>query len=222
MTGSRPLDEEALLIAARSGAEEFSAFYRHFERSMLGFFMRATGQADLAADLTAETFARALESVATYDPAKGRADQWLLGIARHVLSGSYRRGRVDAAARERLGLPRLILDDHATETISRLAAGQDEATNALAELSQEQRRAARLGGGRPCPPRRPAGGHRGVALGPARSHPAALAGCAASPTDRRSPARSCGASTRPQPPRRRSPCHPVATRLDSTMGNSTI
>lgn len=141
MTGSRPLDEGALLTQARSSAEAFAAFYRHFERSTLGFFLSATGRADLAADLTAETFARALESIASYDTIKGRADQWLFGIARNVLSASYRRGTVDAAARQRLELPRLILDDHAVETIARLSASQAEATLALAQLPQEQRHA---------------------------------------------------------------------------------
>ncbi len=138
MTKSKPLDEDALLITARSGAEGFAALYRHYEGPMLRFFLRATSRADLAADLTAETFARALESVASYDPVKGRADQWLFGIARNVLGSSYRRGRVDAAARERLGLPRLMLDDHVTDTILRLG-GQNEATLALAQLPQEQR-----------------------------------------------------------------------------------
>jgi RNA polymerase sigma factor (sigma-70 family) len=133
------VNEEGLLTAARSGAERFAVFYRHFERPMLAFFMRATGRPDLAADLTAETFACALESVGTYDPGKGRADQWLFGIARNVLGKSYRRGRVDAAARRRLGLPRLILDDDLTRAISRLSDGQDEATLALAQLPREQR-----------------------------------------------------------------------------------
>ena len=92
------------------------------------------------AELTAETFASALESIGSYDPAKGRADQWLFGIARNVLGKSHRRGRVEAAARERFGMPRLVLDDHAMETISRLTAS-DEATLALAELPPEQRQA---------------------------------------------------------------------------------
>lgn len=139
MTGAEGAEEQATLIAARSGPAAFTAFYRRFERRLLGFFLRATGRADLAADLTAETFARALASVASYDPARGRADQWLFGIARNVLGLSYRQGRVDAAARARLGMPKLILDDHALETIERLTAGEDEATLALAELPREQR-----------------------------------------------------------------------------------
>jgi RNA polymerase sigma factor (sigma-70 family) len=134
-------DEQALLSAASLDAKAFGAFYRHFERPVLGFFMRATGRAELAADLTAETFACALESIESYDPARGRADHWLFGIARNVLGSSYRRGRIEAGARERLGLPPLILDDHATDTIARLAEGQDHATLALAGLPEEQQRA---------------------------------------------------------------------------------
>lgn len=141
MTAAHPTNEDALLAAAQRGPHEFTAFYRHFERPMLGYFMHATGRAELAADLAAETFARALESVTSFDPTQGRADQWLFGIARNVLRESYRHGHVEAAARQRLGLPELILDDHAAETIARLTAGERAATVALAELPEEQQQA---------------------------------------------------------------------------------
>jgi RNA polymerase sigma-70 factor (ECF subfamily) len=134
-------DQQRLLSAARTDTQAFAAFYRVFERPLLGFFMRATGRPELAADLTAETFACALESVQAYDPARGRPDQWLFGIARNVLGSSYRRGRVESAARERLGLPRLVLDDHASETIARLSEDEEQALVALASLPDEQRRA---------------------------------------------------------------------------------
>lgn len=134
-------DEETLLGQTISNPQSFAAFYRRFERPLLAFLLRATGRTDLAADLAAETFARALESAETYDPARGRADQWLFGIARNVLGSSYRQGRVESAARERLGLPRLVLDDHASETIARLAEDEDQTMLALADLPDEQRRA---------------------------------------------------------------------------------
>jgi DNA-directed RNA polymerase specialized sigma24 family protein len=57
-----------------------------------------------------------------------------------VLGKSYRRGRVEVAARERFGMPKLVLDDHAMETISRLTAS-DQATRALAEPPSDQRQA---------------------------------------------------------------------------------
>jgi RNA polymerase sigma-70 factor (ECF subfamily) len=128
--------------ALGSGAEGFAAFYREFEEPVLRFFMGATrGRADLAADLTAETFACALESREVFDPRLGRPDQWLFGIARNVLGKSYRRGRVDASARERLGLPRLLLDDESLAAIERLCEERSDAMLALASLPEEQRRA---------------------------------------------------------------------------------
>lgn len=135
-------DAQALLRAADRDPEAFGAFYRLFERRMLGFFMRASGRPELAADLAAETFARALESIERYDERKGIAEQWLFGIARNVLHSSYRQGQVETAARERLGLPRLVLQDEAIEAIERLV-GEDRALLALASLPDEQQQAVR-------------------------------------------------------------------------------
>lgn len=135
-------DAEALLCAARTDAEAFGGFYRCCERRVLGFFMRATGRPELAADLTAETFARALEDIESYDPARGLAEQWLFGIARNVLHSSYRKGQVESAARSRLGIPNLVLGDDAAEEIARLVE-DDRATLALAALPDEQQQAVR-------------------------------------------------------------------------------
>jgi RNA polymerase sigma-70 factor (ECF subfamily) len=132
-------DLQGLLCGARADADSFAAFYRRFERPVLGFFMRCVARQDLAADLMAETFARALEGVDSYDPSRGRADQWLFGIARHVLAASLRDGRVEAQARLRLGLPALVLDDHAAEIIEQLSNSE----RVLEVLPDEQRDAVR-------------------------------------------------------------------------------
>src|SRR6202022_5143559 len=61
---------------------------------------------DHAADLTAETFARAWLSRGSFrDGAQGSAFPWLLGIAQNLLRDSLRRQRIDDRARARLGLP---------------------------------------------------------------------------------------------------------------------
>jgi RNA polymerase sigma factor (sigma-70 family) len=145
MVGMRSLgtrvDERVLIDRARAGRDGFAAFYDHFETPVLRYFVRATGASEVAADLTAETLARALESLAAYDSARGRADQWVFGIARNVLNESFRRGQVESAARRRLGLPDLVLDDHTIETIERLSTGQAAVDRAFAQLPAEQREA---------------------------------------------------------------------------------
>jgi RNA polymerase sigma factor (sigma-70 family) len=119
----------------------FAAFYRRHEDAVLGFFLRRTGSAELAADLTAETFARALEGRKRFDAQRGDAGAWLFGIARNVLNRSLERGRVENDTRRRLGMEPLHLDDAALARIDEL--GGDPALAALDALPAEQARAVR-------------------------------------------------------------------------------
>jgi RNA polymerase sigma factor (sigma-70 family) len=112
-------DEE--LLGARD-PEAFAVLYRRHVDQLLAFFLRRTRRADLAADLTAETFAAALEGAGRYDAARGPAVAWLYGIARHQLTRTAERGRVEDRARRRLGMERIVLDDEALERIEALAS----------------------------------------------------------------------------------------------------
>jgi RNA polymerase sigma-70 factor (ECF subfamily) len=134
------LSDEALLRATVADRAAFGEFYERHERAMLGFLGAATGRADLAADLTAETFAAALESCAGFDPARGSARMWLFGIARNVLASSARRGRVDSEARRRLGLEAIALQPHQLEAIGELIEREGDALveGLLAELPPDQ------------------------------------------------------------------------------------
>ena len=133
----RDRDADAGLLTG--GAEEFGAFYLRHEADVLGFFLRRVGGADVAADLCAETFARALESRGSFDPGRGEARAWLFGIARHVLAESLEKGRVLDEARVRLRLEPLVIDD---DDVARLSLLADEpAVRALEELPSEYRAA---------------------------------------------------------------------------------
>jgi RNA polymerase sigma-70 factor (ECF subfamily) len=88
----------------RGDARRFAAFYRRHEDAVLRFFLRRVGSAELAADLIAETFARALEGRRRFDPRRGDAGAWLFGIARNVLLRSLERGRVENDVRVSRGL----------------------------------------------------------------------------------------------------------------------
>jgi RNA polymerase sigma-70 factor (ECF subfamily) len=118
--------------------------YDRYEDPLLAFFRRATGHADVAADLTAEVFAVALASLDSFRPELGSARGWLFGIARHELAQSWRRGRVDAQARRRLGMEPIVLTDENLDRIDRLGeAGVLDSLRLLESLPADQRDAVR-------------------------------------------------------------------------------
>ena len=124
--------------------QAFGVFYDRYERPLLAFFRRATGRADLAADLTAEVFAAALASLDAFRADLGAARAWLFGIARHELAQSWRRGRVEEQARRRLGIEPMALSDGDLERIDELgAAAQVDSLRLLDALPAEQRVAVR-------------------------------------------------------------------------------
>jgi RNA polymerase sigma-70 factor (ECF subfamily) len=132
--------DEELLVAARRDAQAFAAFYRRHAVSLAAFFLRGTGDRERAADLTAETFAAALQGRRGFDPDKGAAVAWLYGIARHQLARALESGRVETRARRRLGIPRLALDDEALERVE-AAASVPQASALLSTLPPRERAA---------------------------------------------------------------------------------
>jgi RNA polymerase sigma factor (sigma-70 family) len=126
----RSSDEE-LLGAARRAPAAFGVFYERYEERMLRYFLARVGDAEVAADLTAETFAAALAGAHRFRPRKGPAAAWLFGIARNTLAMSRRRGRVEARARRALGAPVLVLTDEVIERIEALGGPALELVEAL-------------------------------------------------------------------------------------------
>ena len=124
------------LLAARDG-ESFELFYRRHAERMLAYFARRTRDAELAADLTAETFAAALASRRRYRQEAGAASSWLFGIAFKKLVDAQRRGYAERRARRRLGLQRIELTDEDIARIERLAG--IEASALVEVLVTEQR-----------------------------------------------------------------------------------
>jgi RNA polymerase sigma-70 factor, ECF subfamily len=139
MTSFDASDDE--LLAGHDGAS-FALFYRRHVDTMLGFFSRRTGDAELAADLTAETFAAALAARSQYRPEAGGAASWLFAIAMHKLVDAQRRGSAERRARRRMGMERIELDD---ADIARIDALGDDpgVTRWLETLDPHQREAIR-------------------------------------------------------------------------------
>jgi DNA-directed RNA polymerase specialized sigma24 family protein len=115
------IDDDALLVAAVDDPEAFAQFYRRHVRGVLAYFRRRAPDAETAADLTAETFAAALEGRRRYDPERGPAAGWLYGIARRRLIALQRHGRVERGARRRMGMARIELTDEMLERAEAIA-----------------------------------------------------------------------------------------------------
>jgi RNA polymerase sigma factor (sigma-70 family) len=137
--------DEALLQAASEGdGEAFAAFYRRHRDLVLAYLHRRLRDPELAFDLAAETFAAALIGLARFDPGRGPAVPWLLGIAHNKLLESLRRGRIEAAARRRLHHEPIAVDDQDLLVIEeRLDFGTAALERLLIELPGEQRDAIR-------------------------------------------------------------------------------
>jgi RNA polymerase sigma factor (sigma-70 family) len=132
--------DATLLELARREPGAFGAFYRRHEERMLSYFLARVGDPEVAADLTAETFAAALASAHRFRPRREPAAAWLFGIARNTLAMSRRQGRVEARARRRLGMAPLILTD---ELVARISELDDKALELVNGLPADQQQALR-------------------------------------------------------------------------------
>jgi RNA polymerase sigma-70 factor (ECF subfamily) len=137
-------DESLLMAAARGDGPAFGVFYRRHLPTVLAYLWPRVGSREVAADLTAETFAGALESCGRFSPGREEpAVAWLLGIARNKLRESARRRRVEEGARRRLAMPVLTLEDEDLERVERLANLGGRALELLESLPEDQRAAVR-------------------------------------------------------------------------------
>lgn len=133
-----------LLAASRSEPQAFAAFYDRYEAPVLGYLVRRTGNAEVAADLAAEVFAAALGAADRYRPQAPDAAGWLFTIAHNKLLGSLRRGRVEADARRQLGIREpLELAAEELERVESIASTEGRVTELLEQLPEAQREAVR-------------------------------------------------------------------------------
>jgi DNA-directed RNA polymerase specialized sigma24 family protein len=108
MSMSDPRTDAELLGAVRD-PEAFALFYRRQIRHVMAFCARQAA-ADEVGDLVSEVFAAALVHRRRFDPARGTAAGWLVGIASHKVADARPRGAVEARTYQRIGGRRLQLD----------------------------------------------------------------------------------------------------------------
>lgn len=134
-------DGELLELAVQGDDVAFATLYRRHLPAVLAYLRPRVPSAELAFDLAAETFA-AVALQAVRFRGEGTVVAWIYGIAHHKLLESLRRGRVEAAARERLRFEPIVLDDADLAAVEdRCSAGATDLDHHLAQLPAEQREA---------------------------------------------------------------------------------
>jgi RNA polymerase sigma-70 factor (ECF subfamily) len=146
--GSPDLDDSELLRRARADAGAFGAFYRRHATAVYRSLLYDCSDPDVALDLTAETFARALQSVGRFRGLRvtsGRA--WIFAIANSLLLQYERDCRIEDRARRRLGILEggRLQDDH-DAVVARMDAEASRARLAgvMHDLPESQRSVLRL------------------------------------------------------------------------------
>jgi RNA polymerase sigma factor (sigma-70 family) len=141
----RSQSDAKLLERAGEDGAAFADFYARHEAAVVSFVGAMLGDAHATVDVVAETFARAFESRAGFRDDLGTARPWVLGIARHVVYASWRRGRVESEARARLGMHAITVSEASLSGVERLVLESESAVVQawLSDLPVEQRDAVR-------------------------------------------------------------------------------
>ena len=142
------LDDSELLRRARVDADAFGAFYHRHARAVYRSLLNDCGDPDVALDLTAETFARALQSIGRFRGVRvesGRA--WIHAIARSLYLQYERECRIEDRARRRLGIleaTRLHADDDSVVARADAEASRERLADVMHGLPEAQQSVLRL------------------------------------------------------------------------------
>lgn len=102
----RDSDERDLIERARTDPEAFAALYRRHVDRIHRFALRRTGDRDVADDITATTFEKALGGLDRFRPGPAGIAPWLYRIAGNELTDWHRRRGREASDRARRGADR--------------------------------------------------------------------------------------------------------------------
>ncbi|HWB70895.1 MAG TPA: sigma-70 family RNA polymerase sigma factor [Egibacteraceae bacterium] len=138
--------DEQLLARLGSDPQAFELFYRRHVGMVVRFAARRTASPEEAADLVAAVFLALIESSHRFDPRRGPALPWVLGVAANQAAALYRDNLRESRTRERIAGRRLLdADDYARleERIDAERAAR-RLYAAMAQLSDGQRRLLEL------------------------------------------------------------------------------
>jgi RNA polymerase sigma-70 factor (ECF subfamily) len=130
------MTDAELIVASRRDPTRFRELYDRRAEDLLAYFYRRVLDAEVAADLLAETFAVAFERRGRFRDRGKPGGAWLYGIAAKELSHWYRRQAVELRAVKRLGMTVPPLDDESIARIEALVDSEAQRTAVAAALGR--------------------------------------------------------------------------------------
>jgi len=107
--------------------EEFEQVYLRNVEVLMGYFARRCSDPHTVADLTSETFVRAMDGFARFDSRRGSDRAWLFGIATHVFARHCEQSAGGRDAVARLGGHRALDEDEIEELAGRIDSEREGA-----------------------------------------------------------------------------------------------
>lgn len=140
--------QRSSLRRSASDPAAFDDVYRRHSRAVVVFLTRRTYDAEVALDLTAETFAQALKGCHRFRGETADDERaWLIAIAKHLHAQYVRKGVAESRAVRRLGLQLPRPDAAELARVIELAGGAELRAAVAAQLealNADQRTAVHL------------------------------------------------------------------------------
>jgi RNA polymerase sigma-70 factor, ECF subfamily len=132
-------DAAAALLTRCAGGDRiaFRLLYDRWGSRLYGIALRITRQDAMAADATQDAFVQIWQQAHRFDPIRGSAEAWLIGILRYRALDIVRR-----RSREETGYEPEEREDEAPDALARLVSSAEGAAlhRCLKELEEDRRR----------------------------------------------------------------------------------
>ena len=138
-----PVPDEDLVVLARTDPDAFAELYRRYVRRVHAFVYRRSRSSELAEEITASTFERALRALPGFRWRDGGFQAWLYRIAANELASHYRKAQRQHSERGQRAARQLHDDAPGTEPA---LDGEDgsEVLQVLGQLNERYQRAISL------------------------------------------------------------------------------
>lgn len=132
-------EDDSHVDAARTNPAAFAPLYEKYNVQIYRWFYRETGNAETAADFTAQVFVQALQNLHRYQPQKSASFRsWLFSIGRNLIRDAWRSYRPPNPALENIDA------EPGPEEIAIHRSEMDELRANLAHLPERQREIVEL------------------------------------------------------------------------------